>query len=345
MSIAQLIEISNFYGKNPDFVLAGGGNTSYKTDELLYIKGSGTTLATISADGFVKMNRPMLHGMWQAEYSSDEKLREEQVLADLMAARMPGEEQKRPSVETSLHELFEQTFVVHTHPALINGITCAKDGEAWAKKLFGDDIIWIPPAKPGYLLAAMVREKLTDYKSTHQKPANVVFLANHGIFIAADTTDEIKNITDGIVNIITPYIKRQPDLTLLQKADISMSHGIIATLECNAELERYITSPQVFAPIASVFSPDHMVYYGIPAFAETMEDIDTTRKAVVVKDVGLVAMEHTQKSVQTVIELFNDTLKIAAYAENFGGGMFMPDWLIAFIADWEVESYRKKLNG
>ena len=47
-AIKALIEMSHRYGSDPEFVLAGGGNTSYKTEDMLYGKGSGTALATIS---------------------------------------------------------------------------------------------------------------------------------------------------------------------------------------------------------------------------------------------------------------------------------------------------------
>ena len=42
MSLEKIVAISNKYGANPEFVLAGGGNTSYKDSKYLYIKGSGT---------------------------------------------------------------------------------------------------------------------------------------------------------------------------------------------------------------------------------------------------------------------------------------------------------------
>ena len=42
--IQQLIEISQFYGKQKAFVIAGGGNTSYKDENHLYIKASGMLL-------------------------------------------------------------------------------------------------------------------------------------------------------------------------------------------------------------------------------------------------------------------------------------------------------------
>ena len=93
--------MSNRYGADPRYVLAGGGNTSYKTDTTLYVKGSGTSLATIKAEDFVRLDREKLGAMWNIDYSENEAERESQVLADMMAARIEGET-RRPSVETLL---------------------------------------------------------------------------------------------------------------------------------------------------------------------------------------------------------------------------------------------------
>ena len=125
--LTALADMSNLYGSNPEFVLAGGGNTSYKNEDWLFVKGSGTALATIKPGEFVKMDRHALGAMWDKDYPAGEAEREAAVLADMMAARAPGEN-RRPSVETLLHELFAQRYVLHVHPAAINGITCAKGG-------------------------------------------------------------------------------------------------------------------------------------------------------------------------------------------------------------------------
>ena len=122
MELDALIEMSHRYGADADFVLAGGGNTSYKTEDTLYIKGSGTRLASIDASGFVKMDRAKLAGIWNMKFSAEEKQRETEVLAAMMSARQAGEEAKRPSVETLLHDLFPQKLVLHVHPALVNGM-------------------------------------------------------------------------------------------------------------------------------------------------------------------------------------------------------------------------------
>lgn len=61
MDLSTLVKMSNTYGSNPAYVLAGGGNTSVKDDTTLYVKGSGTQLATIKAEEFVKMDRARLN--------------------------------------------------------------------------------------------------------------------------------------------------------------------------------------------------------------------------------------------------------------------------------------------
>ena len=126
-NLAALAAMSNKYGADADYVLAGGGNTSYKDSETLYVKGSGTALATIKPEEFVRMDRSLLFEIRTKQYSEVEAECEAQVLADMMAARREGET-RRPSVETVLHDLLEWQFVLHLHPASVNGITCSVNG-------------------------------------------------------------------------------------------------------------------------------------------------------------------------------------------------------------------------
>ncbi|MDR1566714.1 MAG: class II aldolase/adducin family protein, partial [Treponema sp.] len=90
MSVQELAEISRFYGANPGYVIAGGGNTSFKDKDYLYIKASGTSLARAEPGDFVKMDRAALAKIWKKTYPSDSEARESAVLADMMAARAPG---------------------------------------------------------------------------------------------------------------------------------------------------------------------------------------------------------------------------------------------------------------
>ena len=121
MELSTLVKMSNTYGSNPAYVLAGGGNTSVKDDTTLYVKGSGTQLATIKAEEFVKMDRARLNEIMKTEYPADDVKRESAYLADVMAAVTDEDKTKRPSVEALLHNLFAYTYVLHVHPTLING--------------------------------------------------------------------------------------------------------------------------------------------------------------------------------------------------------------------------------
>ena len=59
--IEQLIEISRKYGRDSRYVIAGGGNTSYKNADKLWVKASGCALATITEDGFAVLDRKKLN--------------------------------------------------------------------------------------------------------------------------------------------------------------------------------------------------------------------------------------------------------------------------------------------
>ena len=163
MDLSTLVKMSNTYGSNPAYVLAGGGNTSVKDDTTLYVKGSGTQLATIKAEEFVEMSRARLNEIMKTDYPEDDVKRESLYLADVMAAVTDADKTKRPSVEALLHNLFAYTYVLHVHPTLVNGLTCGKGAKELSEQLLGKDVLWIDICKPGYTLARICYEKMNAY--------------------------------------------------------------------------------------------------------------------------------------------------------------------------------------
>ena len=158
-NIQELIEISQFYGLNIEYVIAGGGNTSYKNSDNLWIKASGISLSDIQKDGFVCMSRKKLQILNEKQYSENSAEREEQVKADLLAS-IRETTSRRPSVETSLHNLVNYAFVVHTHPTIVNALLCSKDAERLSYEILGDDILFIPYTGPGYILFKKVSDDI-----------------------------------------------------------------------------------------------------------------------------------------------------------------------------------------
>ncbi len=356
MSIAPLIAESQRYGSDDRFVLLGGGNTSKKEDGVLYVKASGSALATIESSGFVKMDLARMEGIWEKTYSSDDDEREEEVLKDMMACRLEGE-LSRPSVEALLHALLPFTYVVHLHPALVNGITCSVEGERAIQRLF-PDALWIELVKPGFILAKVVRERLALQNKATGKSSSVIFLQNHGVFVGGESLQEIAHTYEQMLSTIEAELGRKPDFTPLAM-DEKRKQAVVASLEeltgekilsaLNQELARYLASEEAFAPVASSFTPDHIVYSGFkPLWVGEGESVSTAfgeyerlygnkAKIVCVQNTGVFSIGEQP------LPLFLDTVKVSVYTESFGGPLFMDDAMIDFIRNWEVEKYRSSL--
>src|SRR5450759_4240985 len=161
--IEELIGISRFYGRNKDIVIAGGGNRSDKDEQTIWIKASGYSLAELTEDELVALDRERLHDISGKQYSNDPVIREDQVKTDMLRSITERDKNKRPSVETSLHEIIRYKFVVHLHPTLINGMLCSRYAKKLTIELFGDKVLFVPYIDPGYTLFKKLDEDIEQY--------------------------------------------------------------------------------------------------------------------------------------------------------------------------------------
>lgn len=198
-----LVAISRRYGADPSFVLAGGGNTSAKMGERLWVKGSGAALANITAEGFVEMDRPALEALLNSDFGPDRNVREEKFKQAVMAARVEPEKGQRPSVEAVLHHLMPGRFVVHSHATVANMFTCCTAGEALVREVCGDEVLWIEDVDPGLILAQALRDGLKAYAAkTGRARPRAVLMQNHGLVIAGETPEEIEADTDWLIETL-----------------------------------------------------------------------------------------------------------------------------------------------
>jgi rhamnose utilization protein RhaD (predicted bifunctional aldolase and dehydrogenase) len=320
------------------------------------------------------MDRAALSRIWEKAYPQESSAREREVLSDMMAAKMPGEEHKRPSVETLLHDILPFTFVVHTHPALVNGLTCSVRGKDAMRELFGDEAVWIPSTNPGYVLSQKVKDAMDAYSAKKGHAPAIIFLQNHGVFVGADSTAEIKALYTHIMETISAKIRRKPDLSTLPVPDVSKEIASVivdsagqrsaltggkwvAAFHADKETAALVKDCVAFeSSVSSAFTPDHIVYAGSePLFIEG--DIKGFRaaigsklkaykkfpKIVAVQGVGVFGCGASDKAAGLALALFADAVKVSVYAESFGGRRFMTKEQIDFIDNWEVEQYRSKV--
>jgi rhamnose utilization protein RhaD (predicted bifunctional aldolase and dehydrogenase) len=361
--IDTIVTLSREFGSDPRYVIAGGGNSSVKNKERMLVKASGSRMGTIGPEGFALIDLGLLNRIWEKTYPLDKAAREEAVLADLMASRCPGEESKRPSVETLLHALFPERFVMHTHPALVNGITCSVEGERAVRKLFGDTVLWVKATEPGYILAKAVRDVLKDSDS-QGKP---IFLENHGIFVTGNSEEEVRSKYFHIFDTIDEAVEDKPEKGIQQvddKAHREISQSFAAVSDeatdpvvlsfMDRVLEPFIKNRQAFSVFEKPFTPDHIVYAGFrPLFVESLdkliEELQEYKKSwgelpkiIGLKNRSCFAVASSKQRVEDARDLFLDAAMIAVYCRSFGGPSFLSDELIDFIRTWEVEKYRQK---
>ena len=198
-----ICKLSRFYGGDPSIVLAGGGNTSCKVGDHLFVKASGTSLATITAEGFLKMDREKLDQLVGAKFDADPDTREARYKAAISDACCESELGQRPSVEVLLHHIVPGTYVVHSHATVVNAITCHKRGAELAGEIFGDDIVWLPYVDPGFTLAQKLVECLAAHAAlTSGAEAKAILMANHGLIVAGNDPETIRARTDEVLSKI-----------------------------------------------------------------------------------------------------------------------------------------------
>jgi NAD(P)-dependent dehydrogenase (short-subunit alcohol dehydrogenase family)/rhamnose utilization protein RhaD (predicted bifunctional aldolase and dehydrogenase) len=373
--IKDLIDISRYYGQKKEFVIAGGGNTSFKNDEKLWIKASGVNLGEIDENGFCVLDRQKLNEIPRQQFSDDPVKREEEVKNALLNSRVDPGSGLRPSVETSLHNLFSCKFVVHTHPTLVNGLMCSNQAEVKTAEIFGDEVLFVPYSDPGFVLFKIIAEQITAYNKKFNRDPQIVFIQNHGVFVAADTIDEIHQIYSEIETRIKDSFNSFPEFKEKEVSErltgiipairmlLSGEKLKVATAFNNTAVSKFIVSKEAFKNgIARPFNPDQMVYClseylfieNNSSAEEIIEEVKTKiiefksrrgvlPKVIFIRNEGAVVAEDSAVSARFLKDMVNDFCRISNFSENFGGPHPLTSGQAEFIESWEVENYRKKV--
>lgn len=207
-AVAQLLDLAHRFGRDPEFSRGGGGNASVKVDGVLLIKPSGVPLATLAAEDLVPLDRASL--LTFLEQPLEDLPGGDPVIHAAEQARLGPATGRRPSVELLFHALLEERYVLHTHPILINAVTCNADGEALARRLFGDEVVWVPYTDPGMPLARAIRDARGAHAARTGRPAPAITLMqNHGLIVAADDPGRIEEASRRLADLVAKAVEGQ----------------------------------------------------------------------------------------------------------------------------------------
>ncbi len=205
--VAALLRRSNRLGSDPRNTNYAGGNASAKaqaTDpvtaqpaELMWVKGSGGDLGTLTAEGLAVLRLDRLRALAGTYPGVDRE--------DAMAAAfdycLHGKGGAAPSIDTAMHGLVDAAHVDHLHPDSGIALATAADGEALTRACFGDRVAWVPWRRPGFQLGLDIAEVRRG-----NPEAIGVILGGHGITAWGDTSDECEGRSLEIIRTARRYL-------------------------------------------------------------------------------------------------------------------------------------------
>ncbi len=358
MSLNIIAELSRLYGADTRFVLAGGGNTSYKDEDFLYIKPSGIALADMTEKDFVKLDRKKVREIFSIVPPVDANEREAFVKR-VMENAVCHDSSGRPSVEAPVHEAMVSAFVVHLHPAFVNGMTCGLDGKRRCAELFPDSL-WIDYVDPGYSLAVCVEKEIAKFAQERGGQPEVIFIQNHGVFIGSDNHEGIKRHYSHIMEKLEAVYKSGKVATTLAVGDKNIETVLALSPKLRGWLSNdysrmMVKSSEPFNVAQGPLTPDHIVYAKSFALVNDSPDhVSLARFAekngykplvVSVPKKAVLCAAKSLKDAKTVELLARDAALVQQLSHAFGGPNYLPEKSYKFIENWEVESYRKKISS
>jgi rhamnulose-1-phosphate aldolase/alcohol dehydrogenase len=205
--VAALLARSNRLGSDPRNTNYAGGNTSAKgpaTDpvtgqpaELMWVKGSGGDLGTLTADGLAVLRLDRLRALTSV-YPGVE--REDEMVAAFDYCLF-GKGGAAPSIDTAMHGLLDPPHVDHLHPDSGIALATAADGERLTSECFGGQVAWVPWRRPGFQLGLEIAAVARD------NPDLIgVVLGGHGITAWGNSSDQCEANSLEIIATASRYL-------------------------------------------------------------------------------------------------------------------------------------------
>jgi rhamnulose-1-phosphate aldolase/alcohol dehydrogenase len=206
-TVDELIERSNRLGSDPRNTNYAGGNTSAKgtaldpvTDEpieLIWVKGSGGDLGTLTAGGLAVLRMDRLRAL-ATTYPG---LEHEDEMVAAFDYCLHGRGGAAPSIDTAMHGLVPATHVDHLHPDSGIALATAADGESLVAECFGDRVVWVPWRRPGFQLGLDIAAI-----AVANPEAIGCVLGGHGITAWGTTSDECEARSLEIIQAAADFI-------------------------------------------------------------------------------------------------------------------------------------------
>src|SRR5437868_2173992 len=202
---------SNLLGSDLRITNFGGGNTSSKITEIdpvdgqeravLWIKGSGGGIVSITTAGFATLYLDKLHAL-ASRYRGVEF---EDEMVELYPLCTFGKNAVAASIDTPLHAFLPFAHIDHLHPDWGIAVAAAANGKEKMEEFnrrFDHKLTWLPWQRPGFELAMMLR------RAVNKNPGcDGIVLGGHGLFTWGQSQRECYMNTLTIIDQLGQFVQ------------------------------------------------------------------------------------------------------------------------------------------
>ncbi|HEY7970192.1 MAG TPA: bifunctional aldolase/short-chain dehydrogenase [Candidatus Limnocylindrales bacterium] len=247
--VSALVERSNRLGADPRTTNYAGGNTSAKgwaidpvtgePVELLWVKGSGGDLGTLTERGLAVLRLDRLRSLVEV-YPGVE--REDEMVGALDYCLF-GPGGAAPSIDTAMHGLIDADHVDHLHPDSAIAFATAANGPELTRRCFGDRVAWVDWRRPGFELAL----DLAEIRRAQPEAIGAI-LGGHGITAWGATSEECEGRSLEIIRTAETFIA--------EHGRVDPFGPVIAGFDPLTESERRARAAELFPLIRGLVSTD-----------------------------------------------------------------------------------------
>ncbi|MBT4521568.1 MAG: bifunctional aldolase/short-chain dehydrogenase [Halieaceae bacterium] len=381
---------SRLLGSSPDLVLHGGGNTSVKvtqsnlfgeTEDILYVKGSGSNLKTIGAEDFSPTRLEYLRKLGSLASMTDA-----QIARELKASQI-NPDSPAPSVEAILHASIPHKFVDHTHTDAVVAISNTPDGDLTLQDLFSDRVLILPYIMPGFALA---RQVIDATQGIDWSTLDGIFLLRHGLFTFGN---DPRTSYENHINLVTMAEALLHKSGALDTPKVARYHptadDCLALAALRQTVSHYARQPMLaqwmldehsvgYSSLENVMdlatrgplTPDHAIHtkgtaaildaeplQGVHQFAagykqyfdrhadEHLTCLDTAPRIAIWRNRGILAFGQNCQGIAIVSDIAAQTVKAVQWSESLGGWDALPEQDIFHIEYWELEQAKLRQVG
>ena len=337
--IGNLVDLCRHFGSDRKYVQGAGGNISVKTtDGKLVIKSSGFRLGDVSTNkGLSTVNLPGIVEMYEPLGIEDEEKGARCLEANLISGT-------KPSMETSFHS-HSAKYTIHLHPVHLLTLLCSLSGREEIDRLitprnqppvpFHEKVSWIDYAKPGHVLAMMMKEAdAYRLKAPFDSGGDVrlVFLENHGIIATSKNSSTCRDSIEELEEKTVKYLARKrPDFKPFQYKNLTHANG--GFLNKRPETMFFLKNTDLHG---EYLFPDSVVY---------MKNLFRGDGRIRARDDGIF-FEMGAKDAESANEVISAHIYVQQAIEKLGlSPFYLSKKQVSEIDGMPEEAYRRSIGG